>query len=265
MNADEPHELFLPEAPGDTVIRPVWLTVTRERPFRESHGRPLSPDELPDLDAIRDRWGSGVYFVQARDAKKHVLAARRYTIRGGGKPRAMDDGAGDAESSDYEDVRPGAAPSQAPNAREDHFTMLLAMMREDKESRREEMRSFTAGERERNQQFQTMLMKFFEATNQTKAAAIVQTEGSSKDAKEAFTEGMEFMSTLVKELRDQQKSGGGEDGDDGDEIGKTFRTVATVWAMKNLGPEGAAQVGAMLGGDSPFGGAPSGDDGGGAG
>jgi hypothetical protein len=246
---DEPHSLFLPEA-GEPIVIPTWITITRERPWRESYGKVLRPEEIPDLETIRDRWGAGVYFVQARDQKKQVLASRRFTVRSGGKPRAMDDeGAGGAAEGEYTDNFPpmgGLAPAAAPAARDDNFAMLIAMMREDKESRRLESQAFMAAERERNQAFHSTMLEVLKQQSAVKVATVVQGEGEAKGAKESFMEGMEFMSTLAKEIQASKGGGGGEE--DGDEVGKTFRTIATIWAMKNLGPEGAAQVGAMLNG-----------------
>lgn len=241
----EPHGLFLPERPGEPVVIPVWLTITRKRPWQESAGRPIPPDELPDLDAIRARYGPGTYFVQARDGRKQVLQAREYTIRGGGRPRSMsedeppDFGAQDdpMQPKPRAELAPAAVPGVDPT-----MASMLAMFQ-----------GMMAAERQRSQEFMTtMLQVVREVRNGSgppPGVALAPAPGAltveeQRDQKTAFVEGMEFMSTMLREMR--ELSGGGAEEDE-DPLTKTIATVAQAWAMKNMGPEAAAHAATLFG------------------
>jgi hypothetical protein len=88
---EEPHGLFLPEDPEAPMCTGVkFISVTRLSPVRESAGRVFPADELPDPDAVRQRFGGGTYRVIARDANKRVVLGGMRDLSFGGPPKPMD-------------------------------------------------------------------------------------------------------------------------------------------------------------------------------
>ena len=144
------HDLFLPEKPGEEPVEPVSLSIARIRPWRENFGRTLEPDELPNIEAIRDRWGSGTYYVTARDRRKCVLAGREIVVRGP-PPRAMDEEGTIVDESVAAVKNQFAGPTGAPT--DNIMGALMAFMQNDQAQRRADQQAFLAAERERNQSF----------------------------------------------------------------------------------------------------------------
>lgn len=237
----EGHALFLPMEPGDEEIRPVCLTVDRERPYRESSGRTWEPDEIPDEDALRELFGPGTYYVRARNAKRHVLAARRFVIRGPGVPLALD---GSRSLADPSFAPPGPAGgtvgAQGPST---DMAMLLAFMKETRSESAQQLQSLMAVERERSQTMIATIVELSKATIEasTRAAEKIAAAppASTVDPFEKFQEGMAFATELQNQLHEakaEAAAGGGA----GDELERTLMQLAGGWMAANgVAPPGA--------------------------
>lgn len=219
---DAPHELFLPEGVDDQIVRPVWITVKRERPIEDTAGRSLKPDELPNVDAIRRKWGGGVYQVWARDAQKRPITCRRVTIAGPPRPGAMVDHTNEDENAASDQFfapapAPAApAPVAAPGEASVVAEMLRAFRDEAKESRAEATK---ANERmvtaitESNKSVTTTAVEAMKTVMQVKIDAQAATstpaldvnavvEGALKREKEAVDRGMEIAQKIAEATGD---------------------------------------------------------------
>lgn len=235
----EPHELFLPLEPGDDPVFPVWLSIEREKPFRETRGGAMRPDELPDEAAIAECFGSGTYYVRARDERKRVICARRYTIRNAGPPKSMD-GSGETVEGF---ATPGGQVLAAPPAQhreQGELAMMIAWLKEQSTSSHKSAQEAIAAERERAQAFiatmqaaatsqQKILMDFVGAQlAAAKTAAVVDSGGKTAfdEAFSTFQAGMTFATEMASQLRGGEGEGGERKGD---ALEDTIAQLAQGW------------------------------------
>jgi len=102
------HPLFLPENEDDDVIGNEdigCISIQRTAPYQENAGRTYTADELPDPDAIRQKFGGGSYKVQARDVMRRVTkgGTRYYQFKGDPYPM---DGTGPVAKKEKEAAPP---------------------------------------------------------------------------------------------------------------------------------------------------------------
>ena len=235
----------MPLDPGDEEIRPVCLTVDRERPYRESSGKTWEPDEIPDEDALRELFGPGTYYVRARNAKRHVLAARRFVLRGTGLPLALDGSRAIADPS-YVPPSLTAGPTGgngAVNGPSTDMAMLLAFMKETRSESAQQLQSLMAVERERSQTMIATIVELSKATIEAStraaekiAAAPVAAPVSTVDPFEKFQEGMAFATALQNQIH-EAKAEAAAAGGGGDELERTLMQLAGGWMAANgVGP-----------------------------
>ena len=220
----EPHELFLPLAEGDPIVSPQWISVEREKPFREARGGVLAPHELPDEASIAGQFGSGTYFVRARDGRKRVICGRRIVVRNAGPPKAMD---GSGETIEGFGGGPPERTPAAPPPREgpSELAALLTFMQQAQAQAAVQTQALMASEKDRNAAF----VQAMSAQSATLTASLIDlvkaqvTAGAVKPPAEGgsdtfekvmstFMAGVQFTNeTRAQILEAQEKSGGDKD------------------------------------------------------
>lgn len=202
----EPHELFLPESEDDPIIGPpvlVYVSITRMQPYFENGGKCFPYAELPNVEAIGQRFGKGRYRVQARNVRKQVLAHREYTIARGGPPLPMDgNGAQEDAAASHAPAVEARAQQLAPS-NSDAAILALERMATGNATQFKEVLLLV---QEGNKNSLAQQAQFFENMFRLQQAApkpAASAGESSGDPAEVFRNGMEFMQEMMENVIDK--------------------------------------------------------------
>lgn len=232
------HQLFVSNDPNQ--VPPAheihWFTIERhsDAKGRENGGKMYRASDYPDLEAIAETFGGGAYVFRAvhddPSRRGQIIAQRGHTISEDDYPPLP-----------FFTVRTRAKPKPkadavvaAPSNVAEQMLAIMQAQNAEHARRMDEERATREKERAENRQmFLTLATPLIGAAaaaltafiSRPAAAASPPAEGT----KEAYIEGMEFASELLK-----MKKGGGDD--DGDDFGGTLKGAADfLRAVQGLG------------------------------
>lgn len=231
---NEPHELFLPENEDDAIVGPpelAFVSVTRLRPYYDCGGKCWPSAELPDVNALRDRFGRGEYTIQARNEKRRVLAQRKITIARGPEPMPMD-GEGRLEEDEKSGKGAPAAPAPTPHAGND-VAALAQVFDKMIAAQSAQTDKIVAMVTSSAQTLVSAMGQHYEAMAKVQAAApasaLVPASGGDE-----FRAGIDFGITQAERMLEaaakKKEDSGGEDsvGDDIKQIGALVDVIAKL-------------------------------------
>lgn len=234
------HPLFLPEQPGDEPPDVVCLSIDRERPFRESCGKTWEPSEFQSEEDLADTFGPGTYYVRARNAKKHVTAGRRITIRGAGAPLSMNGSR--VPASGYEQGGPVNSPAPVAQPASD-TAMVLAYMREAQQAQERFFATMMAQDRERSDRVFQSVIELAKASTNAHAAAVQAAAPAAAPVDhgdklfDMFQQGLAFATEMNAQLAAAKTESAGND----DSLEKSIVQLASGW-FASQNPQGGAPM-----------------------